>query len=171
MVRHWDIVSQFKTNQNSCWLDVPSTPIPPLFWTTFGKLHHVHAFWKFNHLYGTPNKCIQMAPGHLIQYIWGNNLGVRAAAHILMIGTRAMEAVYAKKRVEHRYAIWKNTLKGRSPNYKKLSPSKSQWNLLAPSIDYKAQIFAKKNLRVCCTLFLSNLLSLVRKFPVKYALN
>jgi hypothetical protein len=116
--------------------------LPSIAWSTLALFGKARSFWRWYRqveLYSNPKNFVNLLAGHVLDYVVGDRLLIRIAAHSLLIATRLLECAQAEAEVKrsgeellnavlgrYLFCVKEPWLKGTSETYG-LSPSTVAW--------------------------------------------
>ena len=119
--------------------------MPSATWAIFTTLHKIHQCWRWYHkaeIYTNPQNFQNLLTGHLVNWVVGDNLLVRIAAHCVLITTRILACVEGQIAVHRAYQEWIDSFKRTYPHHTQwktydnisiCSPSLANWGHAALS--------------------------------------
>lgn len=101
--------------QNTARYQTPNLyRMPPTTWAIFTTLHKIHQCWRWirkAEIYSNPQNFQNLLAGHAVNWIVGDKLLIRIAAHCVLIMTRILACVEGQIAVHRAYQDWINSLK------------------------------------------------------------
>lgn len=94
------------------------SPIPSPLITAFDLFHKAHGVWRWYRrgtVYTDPDNFFNLAAGHGLNILFGDNPLFKASAKSVLVVTRTMECIQQQKHLEATWTKWLGTIKGDYP--------------------------------------------------------
>lgn len=140
--------------------------LPAGIWTAFAVVNKVHSVWRWyrwSGIYSNPDNFSQLATGHALNFTVGDYLGVRIAAHCVLISSKIIECTDQQVSLSKAYRKWKEALTGTysapmTCDWKKkmgwVSPSSTQkWSLRFYRVIWHVCYIARRTLKLITYIF------------------
>lgn len=103
--------------------------------------HHLYRYYSKKELYSNPDNFGQLLAGHVLNFVVGDNMVIRTAAHCILIVNRIMACVDQQVALYNSYQKWTDAVAGRFSRHCKQGWSKGhKASLLSPSTDTWLQV-------------------------------
>lgn len=110
--------------------------VPGFAWNVFTLFHRIHQLWRWYNkaqIYANPNNFYSLTAGHVVNFIFGDNVLVRIAAQSVMIASRILKCINQTVLLSRACRKWVNAVKGNSASVRSKSKAESIYSMTEKS--------------------------------------